>query len=110
MTYLSRDTLDATYPGLTAAPELDVTFDGGPRRSLKSTDTQPIPTIEIDHFSHQHKAAPQQPQLVVPDSQHKAFSSAQQPIEPLVGENMAHFDIKPSFQQDIRPQVCGCFL
>ena len=102
---------------------MEVTFDGPapvshatPQRGLKteSSQTFEIPTIEVVEVSHKQRAAPvRQGQVYTSTVEQHGASTLQHkapPIESLVGENMAQFDIKPSFQQDIRHQVTDLVL
>ena len=83
----TRDRLELTFQDTGVQP------DGMERAPLKSVLTETVESFSIPTINA--GMAPTQQKM----------ATEPRPMEPLLGDNMAHFDVKPSVQQDIGVQV-----
>jgi hypothetical protein len=83
----TRDKLELTFQDTGIQP------DGEERAPLKSVLTETVESFSVPLITP--GTAPQQQKVAAEPRQ----------MEPLLGDNMAHIDVKPSVQQDIGVQV-----
>ena len=87
----SRDKLELTFQDTGIQP------DPEERAPLKSVLTETVESFSVPMITAD--TVPQQQKMATTETDGRS-------MEPLLGDNMAHFDIKPSVQQDIGVQVC----
>lgn len=85
----TKDKLELTFQ------DTGIQIDGEERAPLKSVLTETVESLSVPLITA--GTAPQQQKVAV--------AEPRQIMEPLLGDNMAHFDIKPSIQQEIGIQV-----
>lgn len=83
----TRDRLELTFQDTGVQP------DGMERAPLKNALTETVESFSVPIINA--GTAPMQQKM----------ATEPRPMEPLLGDNMAHFDVKPSVQQDIGVQV-----